>query len=493
MIKNKLIILFAFLLIFPARSALSDWVQAGGSLNVNPTNEAFYPTIAITNNTPYITWRESFSTFNPIYVKYYNGSNWLQAGGNVTHDMNHGAGYPRIAASNGTPHVTWYESYGTSFQIFVKYFDGNSWLPLGPGSLNVSSDHNARYPSIAITGNTPYVTWQELDPVYQIYVKHFNGSDWVQDGGSLNIDPAHPGYYPGIAITESGTPYVSWRETNGASIRQLYVSHYNAGGGWLQDNGSLNMNPYDNAYSATIAILNGTPFAVWEEEAVQLASQVQVKHYNGNSWSQDGGSLNLNIAQDAKFPSMVFFNGTPFVAWRESNGTADQIYVKYFNGQSWIQDGGSLNVNPGQNASYPRLAASNGTMYAAWREFNGSTNQIYAKHFVPSELAVTPTSTPIATHTSTPGKPPLLQIQHGLVRIARGESAQMLINLPRSGLAQLGIYDLTGRLVIELLDRRLNAGTHEITWDGSRAGSGTYLVFLNFEGEQTRGKLVVVR
>jgi len=490
MTKNKITIFFTLLLSLQVQSVRSDWIQVGGSLNVNPANEAYYPTMVISNNTPYITWRESFSTFNPIYVKYYNGSSWVQAGGNVTHDMNSSAGYPRIAASSGTPYITWYEYYGSSYQIFVKYFNGSSWIPVG-GSLNVIANNGARYPSIALTGNTPYVTWQELNLVYQIYVKHFNGVTWEQDGGVLNIDPAHPGYYPGIAITESGTPYVSWRENNGASIRQLYISHYN-GSSWIQDNGSLNMNPDNNTYSTTIAISNGTPFAVWEESNGST-SQVQVKHYNGSNWVQDGGSLNINTAQDANFPYMEFFNGTPFVAWRESDGIADQIYVKYFNGQSWIQDSGSLNINLGQNASYPSLASSNGSMYATWREFNGSTNQIFAKLFIPSEPAVTPTATPIATHTSTPEQLPLLQIQHGLVRISRGESAQMLINLPRPGQAQLKIYDLTGRLASNLLDRYLNAGIHEITWDGVRAGSGTYLVFLKFEGEQARGKLVLVR
>ena len=41
----------------------------------------------------------------------------------------------------------------------------------------------------------------------------------------------------------------------------------------------------------------------------------------------------------------------------------------------WVQDGGSLNINPGVNAGSPDLGIANGIPYAVWSE-NG---QIYCK------------------------------------------------------------------------------------------------------------------
>jgi len=77
--------------------------------------------------------------------------------------------------------------------------------------------------------------------------------------------------------------------------------------------------------------------------------------------------------------------------------------------------------------------------------------------------------------------------------VSRGESAKMLVNLSRSCQVRLQIYDLIGRRVATLLDGSLSAGSHEIFWDGAYAGSGTYFVYFEAEGQTARGKLVVVR
>jgi flagellar hook assembly protein FlgD len=60
---------------------------------------------------------------------------------------------------------------------------------------------------------------------------------------------------------------------------------------------------------------------------------------------------------------------------------------------------------------------------------------------------------------------------------------------------RLGIYDVTGRRVSRLLDGRLAAGTHRVSWDGRDGGgralpAGTYLVRLTRGEETTTGKIV---
>lgn len=67
--------------------------------------------------------------------------------------------------------------------------------------------------------------------------------------------------------------------------------------------------------------------------------------------------------------------------------------------------------------------------------------------------------------------------------------------LPRAGMADLGIYDVTGRLVRTLVDGPVAAGNYAADWDGRDDGgnpmpSGIYFARLRAGGEEKRLKLV---
>jgi flagellar hook assembly protein FlgD len=58
------------------------------------------------------------------------------------------------------------------------------------------------------------------------------------------------------------------------------------------------------------------------------------------------------------------------------------------------------------------------------------------------------------------------------------------------------VYDLTGRKVSTLLNRRLNRGIHEISWDGktsagSRAPSGIYMYSIQTRLNNRTGKIIL--
>ena len=53
-------------------------------------------------------------------------------------------------------------------------------------------------------------------------------------------------------------------------------------------------------------------------------------------------------------------------------------------------------------------------------------------------------------------------------------SPTVQFELPAAGLVDIGVYDVTGRLVRSLASGHFNAGAHELTWDG-RSGAGREL------------------
>jgi hypothetical protein len=71
----------------------------------------------------------------------------------------------------------------------------------------------------------------------------------------------------------------------------------------------------------------------------------------------------------------------------------------------------------------------------------------------------------------------------------------IMLDVPRSGRVEVGVYDVAGRLVKSLVSGTLPAGAHRVTWDGSgaTAGSGVYFIRLREGNEQAIEKVVRVK
>ena len=70
--------------------------------------------------------------------------------------------------------------------------------------------------------------------------------------------------------------------------------------------------------------------------------------------------------------------------------------------------------------------------------------------------------------------------------------------MARSGKVQLGIYDVRGRLVEDLVAGQLTAGRHEVIWDGRdrsgrNAAAGIYFVRMTAEGKAMTAKMVLAK
>lgn len=62
----------------------------------------------------------------------------------------------------------------------------------------------------------------------------------------------------------------------------------------------------------------------------------------------------------------------------------------------------------------------------------------------------------------------------------------------------MGIFDVRGRLVRELVDRVQESGSHVVSWDGTEqngrgAASGVYFVRLTSSGEARSQKIILMR
>ena len=72
-------------------------------------------------------------------------------------------------------------------------------------------------------------------------------------------------------------------------------------------------------------------------------------------------------------------------------------------------------------------------------------------------------------------------------------STQIRFSLPKEMETKLIVYDLTGREVTRLVDGKLSAGLHTITWNGRSVSSGVYLYRLQAGANILRGKMVLMK
>ncbi|MCP4573939.1 MAG: hypothetical protein GY838_16390 [bacterium] len=72
-------------------------------------------------------------------------------------------------------------------------------------------------------------------------------------------------------------------------------------------------------------------------------------------------------------------------------------------------------------------------------------------------------------------------------------STTFTFELPRSGHVHLEAFDAAGRKVATLVDRRLGAGPHEVTWAPRRLSSGMYVIRLRAGGETALQRMTLLK
>jgi hypothetical protein len=362
------------------------WQQLGTVVDVDATKDAQNPSIALDNSgNPTVSWSEGLGNAANVYVKRWTGSSWQQLGGALDSDINQPATNPSLALdSSGNPTVSWENYDGTSSNIYVTRWNGITWNWIG-GIIESNSNFNATNPSLALdNAGNPVVSWQEFGVLNSsnIYVKHWSGSEWVQLGSSaLNINLGLPAYNPSLAVDSSGNPIISWDEYDPTSNSQnVYVKRWN-GSSWSQLGGALDVDVNQAASFSSLTVDSaGNPTVSWLE-----GTNLYVKRWNGTSWVQLGGALNIGVPQDNSLDSDSA--GNPIVSWSESifsvNNGSYSVYIKRWNGSSWVSVGGVLDVNPNENAYLPSLAVdSSGKPTVSWWEYDGNSYNVHVKRYL---------------------------------------------------------------------------------------------------------------
>jgi hypothetical protein len=217
--------------VFVRRWIGTDWIDMGGALNVYQDSFISGLSLAVDTtgitptNYPTVAWKEWDGISWNIYVKRWTGNRWVRLGGVLDIQRNRDVGAPSLALSkSGQPVVAWSEATGTRWEIYVKFWNGSSWLSYGIGeSLNKSRDKDAFSPSLALDNHDyPVVAWQEAG----IMVKRWNGSKWGSVGNDKPI-ATYPNLptNPNLKLNAANQPVVAWDFRDGF-IQRVDVKYW---------------------------------------------------------------------------------------------------------------------------------------------------------------------------------------------------------------------------------------------------------------------------
>jgi hypothetical protein len=137
----------------------------------------------------------------------------------------------------------------------------------------------------------------------------------------------------------------------------------------------------------------GVPYVAWEVtlSEVTLSSVVGASRWSGSSWEGEQIADNANSPFAAGGPDgTVFVTWTQYMPEYSDGHESDEpeIYAKRWNGSQWVKilgsaSEGGISRTRDQSSAEPSAAVGpDGTLYVAWQETVGDNEEIYVRRSI---------------------------------------------------------------------------------------------------------------
>lgn len=319
----------------------------------------------------------------------------------VDHSMEATVGSPRMCVSGPTVYTAWHDDRrsGGRNQVFFNVGRGGG-VHWGDADVQLSSDPDgdsiAENPSIACTGDSVYVAWEDTrDSEFghkSIYFSYSDdaGDTWVVDQ-LVTLDPEGDWDAQGPTLAVDYDPevspdkhiYFAWYD-NRFGAYDVYFTRSTNGYNFLPAELRLDTDAAGSAYSAHPRLQvdgAGGVYVAWEDSRdggndVYLNRSLD----RGETWLPsdvrlDGGdeggasdAFGITMALDRD----VDDEPAVYVAWHDGRNGRNDIFLNYAldSGTSWLGDAVRIE-NDGAGASesfYPSVVASDERVVVGWHD-----------------------------------------------------------------------------------------------------------------------------
>jgi len=380
--------------------------------------------------------------------------------------------------SNGISdgHISCFAVLGTNIfaatggGMVISTNNGSVWTPIINGFTNVN------VLSLAVLGTNIFAgTMGSL-----VYLTSNNGAIWIPTSLHqyiLSFAVSGNNIFAGsdnFGVWLSSNNGVNWTQTslNNRTVTSLAVYGNNIFAG---TNGPGVYRSTNNGANWTQTSLNNRrirAIAIRDSEHVYAGTDsngVYLSTNSGVNWNQIG--FNNSILY-----SLGLSGNYIFVGILDSG-----IYLSSNNGTNWIQKNQGFGVIPTVNTflftNNYIFAGTNGL--SIWRRSYSETIGIQN---ISSEI---PTSFSLGQNYPNPFNPS--------TSIKFAIASSPLVPLQRGNLVKIVVYDVMGREVETLVNERLQAGSYEVTFDGSGLNSGVYFYRIETENYTETKRMMLLK
>jgi hypothetical protein len=354
--------------------------------------------------------------------------------------------------------------------------DGIGW---GPARQVTDYSTGSKFPSIAADsqGNV-YLVWQCFRwDRWRIYFSTYDGEAWGPD-----TEFPGTGQTPAVAVDGGDSVHVAWYAGVYSSSVLMY-RRFN-GTSWTERD---TIQVANSIWAPSIAAdANGRIHVCWHDKRYAHGYEVFYLQHDGIQWlpaerisEAESTSHNTSVAAGD--------DGRVFVVWADDRDGNNEIYWRLFDGSQWQWET-RLTDAPGESRFPCALLDQSGNLHVVWYDERDGNPEIYYDYRDIDAIGGVP-GDPAEAHLSWE-----IRVVPNPARDAAGIRFDPGFRTP----AEIGVYDIAGRLVWKHLSAPGTHGMHRTTWQGRDAAGkkvapGVYFLRVTAGAQTTSAKVIVLK
>jgi len=185
-------------------------------------------------------------------------------------------------------------------------------------------------------------------------------------------------YAPSVALDPAGYPWVVWVGYDGTD-EDLFYSRW-TGSQWTPES-KISSDPSSLDKTPSLVIdPQGTAWVTWTRWR-EGQKDIYIAHWTGSRWTLPQKVNSPRVTSNLSPQIVLDHQDRPWIFWAGFDGTDDDIYYSYWNGQGW-QPEARVNFNDTVPDVTPSATVDEtGTIWVAWSGFDGETYRIYFSYW----------------------------------------------------------------------------------------------------------------
>jgi len=364
-----------------------------------------------------------------------------------------------------------------SGSAYVFRFDGDGW----PQEQKLTADDGQASDrfglAVAVSGNVAIVGAPDAPgdggPTGAVYVFRLDGASWSQEQKiQVGTFATIAGFGESVAISENrlliGVPDAGPGSQN---LGAAYVFEHD-GEAW-QQTAVLSASDEDaqDKFGSSVSLhgdvaLVGVP---QDEDGGAFSGAAYVFRYDGEAWQEEQKLLADDAAEDDRFGSAVAVGRNVAIVGAPSAGSSGAAYVFEYNQTSWVQSRKLLQGDQGIGDNFGQSIAvfDEKVLIGASNNDDGGESAGSAYVFTKRMGTAAEDAVPTSFSLSLEAYPNPF-----------AEHATISYELPEAGIVELAVYDVLGRLVVDMSDGPAVAGAHSTSLSMGNLPSGMYFIRL---------------